>query len=192
MCKWILMEKTEKIELYGIALAESESQPERYVLILEDQASQLRLPVLLGATEAQAIAIALQGIRPPRPLTHDLLANTLRHWQIALEEVLIYAYEESYFLTRLTLRKQGQAPQYLETGVADALALSFRLDAPIRVAVSVLKKCGLPVSAPVLVSNPWLQYDLNTLENLLQKFLAAEDYHKARQVRDAIAQKKKS
>ncbi|GAB4402866.1 MAG: bifunctional nuclease family protein [Microscillaceae bacterium] len=186
------MEKTEKIELYGIALAESESQPERYVLILEDQASQLRLPVLLGATEAQAIAIALQGIRPPRPLTHDLLANTLRHWQIALEEVLIYAYEESYFLTRLTLRKQGQAPQYLETGVADALALSFRLDAPIRVAVSVLKKCGLPVSAPVLVSNPWLQYDLNTLENLLQKFLAAEDYHKARQVRDAIAQKKKS
>ena len=96
------MDKRVELELYG--MSRSQIQGNAYALVLKERCGERHLPIVVGVSEAQAIAVRLQGIILPRPLTHDLMASMMHAFGISLEEVEIYKYEDGVFYAHLLLR----------------------------------------------------------------------------------------
>ena len=97
--------KMNKVLLEIIGLSYTHSQSEAYALILGENNSKLRIPIIIGSNEAQSIAIALENINPPRPLTHDLFKNFAVHFGISLKEVIINKFKEGIFLLSFIVLK---------------------------------------------------------------------------------------
>ena len=93
------MEKRVKLRVQGIT--NSQVQSGAYALILAEEKGIRRIPIIVGMPEAQSIAIALEGLKPPRPLTHDLFATFAQAFGIRLTEVYIYRFEEGIFYSEL-------------------------------------------------------------------------------------------
>jgi bifunctional DNase/RNase len=98
----------KKIELEIIALSDGNSSTNSYAVVLGEKGGNRRLPVIIGAFEAQAIAIELEKMKPARPLTHDLFKNFADAFQLRLEEVVISDLKEGIFYSRLHFRKGGE------------------------------------------------------------------------------------
>ena len=182
----------EKIAIDVVALTDSESHPGNFALILEERSGKRRLPIIIGKAEAQAIAMALENMRPQRPLTHDLFKQTLEALQATLEEVFIYKLEETMFYAQLKLKSPSGKTIIIEARSSDAIALSVRFICPIYTTSEVLGTAGFTsnVSAVVDKKGPFSDYPLEKLEALLAKLLAKEDYQSAARIRDAIKKKK--
>jgi bifunctional DNase/RNase len=179
------------IELQVAALNTSESMPGHFVLVLEEPATRKRLPIIIGAFEAQAIAMYMEKLNPPRPLTHDLFANTLQQMNVKLRTVCIYGIESGAFAAKLEWQDAQSVHHSTDARTSDAIALGIRMNANIlidaelfsRFAISEIKRQGM-------LRGSLLEYSLEELEILLSDLLEKEDYESAARVRDIIGRKK--
>lgn len=131
----------EKIKLRVQGLTNSQMQSGAYALILSEDGPR-RIPVIVGVSEAQSIAIALEGLHPPRPLTHDLFVRFANAYQIQLKEVLIYKFEEGVFYSEM-LFTDGTSEIRIDSRTSDAVAIAIRTRSSIYTLESIMQKCGI-------------------------------------------------
>ena len=127
-----------KINVVGVRVEMPTNQP---IILLQDEASERYLPIWVGAVEATAIAFAQQGIKPPRPLTHDLFTDVLITLQTKLVEVRITALKDGVFFAETEF---GEGP-VLSARPSDAIALALRNEASIYAAEEVLAAAGIEI-----------------------------------------------
>jgi len=132
----------EKIKLRVLGLSMSENAGNAYALILADDISGKRIPIIIGAFEAQSIAIELEGLKPPRPLTHDLFKNVAAVMEYDLLEVNIYKLEEGIFHANLLL-DSGKKQVVIDSRTSDAVALALRFKCPIFTTDDIIQKAGI-------------------------------------------------
>lgn len=125
-----------RVEIKGLMLDPASNIP---IVILRDTESQLFLPIWIGVFEANAIALRIEGVEPPRPMTHDLLRLVLEQLGASVEKIVISDLRESTFFALIHLRQGGQSVA-VDARPSDAIALALRTEAPIYVLRSVLDK----------------------------------------------------
>lgn len=131
------------VQLNIIGLTYSQSQSNAYALLLGEENGPRRLPIVIGAYEAQSIAIALEEKNtPPRPLTHDLFTSLSLSYNIYLKEVVIHKLKEGIFYSYLVFELDGDIKQ-LDSRTSDAVALALRFNCPIYTYESILDKAGI-------------------------------------------------
>ena len=119
-----------KIKLRVQGLTNSQIQSGAYALILAEENGARRVPIIVGTSEAQSIAIALEHITPPRPLTHDLFMTFAQAFGIQLREVFIYKFEDGVFYSEL-LFDDGITQVRLDSRTSDAIAIALRVKCDI-------------------------------------------------------------
>jgi hypothetical protein len=193
----------EKIEMDILALANSETQPNSFVIILKEKYGNRRLPVVIGGFEAQAIALALQDIKPNRPMTHDLFKESLVALDVYLMEALISNLQEGVFYSTLIYLKPDGSNLEVDSRTSDALALAVRFGCPIYANSTVLEEAAIAVEeededealeatlrSATDPDAPLSAYSSVDLEQLLNDSLANEDYEKAAEIRDELRKRK--
>jgi bifunctional DNase/RNase len=182
----------DRVTLSVLGLSTSQSQSGAYALILQEEEGQARIPIIIGATEAQSIAIALEGLAPPRPLTHDLFLNLTNAFNISLLEVEIFKLEEGIFYSKMTYKK-GSDKVVMDARTSDAVALAIRFNAPIYMSQTVLEKAGIVMDASETSESESKAKPVESLatkkERLnkdLQEAIKNEDYEKAATIKDAL------
>lgn len=186
------------IQVDIIGLSTSPSSGGAYALVLGEIEGNRRLPIIIGAFEAQAIALELEKIQPPRPMTHDLLRDTFEAVGGEVLDVVIDELREGTFFAKIRFVHDGEEGN-LDARPSDAVALAVRVDAPIYVAPVVLEEAGIPteeegVSPAMAEANPVEEETkgppmspLEKMEQQLEEAIQAEDYERAAQLRDEIA-----
>ncbi|MDE6306034.1 MAG: bifunctional nuclease family protein, partial [Muribaculaceae bacterium] len=117
------MEERIRLEVLGISY--SQIQSGAYALILAQTDGPIRIPIVIGAAEAQSIAIRMEGIKPPRPLTHDLFTTFAHAFGVKLLEVYIYRFENGIFSSELTF-SDGERQIVIDSRTSDAIAIAMR------------------------------------------------------------------
>jgi len=186
----------ERIQVDILGLSTSPSSGGAYALILKEVNGLRRLPIIIGAFEAQSIALEMEGIKPPRPLTHDLLKNVMDSLGASLNDVFINELKDGTFYARLSLDSQE-----VDSRPSDAIALAVRYGVPIYVADKVMDEAGFvpdsdeaekptsPASVEPEQEAEKPKLKLSRLEQLHQHLLEAvakEEYEKAAKIRDEI------
>jgi uncharacterized protein len=128
-----------KVQVEILGISTSPSSNGAYALILQESDGQRRLPIVIGAFEAQAIALEMEGIRPPRPMTHDLLKNAIETLGATLVEVIINDLNDGTFYAQLVL---DNAVGEIDSRPSDAIALAVRFQAPIFITEEVMGEAG--------------------------------------------------
>jgi bifunctional DNase/RNase len=191
----------QKIELEIVALSHSITQSNSYAVILGEVGGLRRLPIVIGAFEAQAIAVALENMNPSRPLTHDLMKNFMTSFDIQLQEVYICDLQEGIFYAKLVCFTANDTLE-IDSRTSDALALAIRFGCPIYVNSNILDQAGLEndgsekernhIAADNMesnASNNLSSLSLSELNALLNEVLEQEDYIRAIDIRDEIAKR---
>ncbi len=196
----------QKIRLNILGLSVSQTQSGAYALVLAEENGERRIPIIIGPVEAQAIAIQLEGLKPPRPLTHDLIKNIALAFEISLLEVTIYKLEEGIFYSELLCEMNGKEIR-IDSRTSDAVALALRFRCPIFTSEEILKKAGIVLEhddegSPVKsifeedyddpVSSSYSNYSTNELQELLDEAIQDEDYEKASMIRDELNKREKN
>lgn len=132
----------KRIRLRVMGISYSQIQSGAYALILAQTDGPYRIPVVVGAPEAQAIAIKMEGIIPPRPMTHDLFASMAHGFGIELKEVFIHKFEDGIFSSELTLIDSYGTEVILDARTSDAIAIAMRTQAPIYTTPEILEETG--------------------------------------------------
>lgn len=196
-----------KIKLNILGLSYSQTQSGAYALVLAEEDGERRIPIIIGGVEAQSIAIKLEGLEPPRPLTHDLFLNFAQSFDIKLKEVLIYRLEEGIFFSELVCQKGNEKEIRIDSRTSDAVALAIRFNAPIYISEEIMKKAGIvldiddskkeePIVAESASTKKKTKSDLESksmeeLSNLLNEAIESENYEKASKIRDEIQRRQK-
>lgn len=182
----------EKIELNVVALTNSESHPGQFALVLEDVEMKRRIPVTIGAYEAQAIAMVVEKMKPKRPQTHDTFYHSVIALGASVKEVIIDEVVEDHYHAKIIFDKNGERLS-VDSRTSDAIALAVRFECPIYTFDFILENTGFTVDTvglPVDRRGSFINFPLNELEELLEKVLEKEDYKSASRIRDAINKKK--
>lgn len=129
------------VELVGVRIELPSNQP---IVLLKEVGGTRYLPIWIGAGEATAIAFALEGVRPPRPLTHDLLKLSLEALETSVERVVVTEMREGIYYADLILGRAG-AEITVSSRPSDAIALAARTGSPIFVAPQVLEESGVEI-----------------------------------------------
>lgn len=139
----VLYEADRMIEMKvaGIALDAATRSP---IVLLRDATERRALPIYIGQEQAKAIIGALEGQKPPRPLTHDLMVNFLETWNVTLERIVIHSLQDNTFYAVLILR-QGEVKKEIDARPSDAIALALRTNSPIWVMEEVVADASIPV-----------------------------------------------
>ncbi|MEL6842283.1 MAG: bifunctional nuclease family protein, partial [Bacteroidota bacterium] len=127
-----------------IGLSSSQSQVGHYALVLGETSGNRRLPIIIGGAEAQAIALELENIKTNRPMTHDLIFNLARHFDINLVEIVINDLSEGIFYALLVLEVDGEIHE-IDSRPSDAVAIGVRFKVPIYSYESVLEEAGIVI-----------------------------------------------
>lgn len=190
------------IQVDIIGLSTSPSSGGAYALVLGEVGGNRRLPIIIGASEAQAIALELEKIQPPRPMTHDLLRGLFDALGAEVTDVVIDDLREGTFFAKIRYVYDDDEAT-LDSRPSDAVALAVRTDAAIFVASSVLDEAGIPADdgddedegeavaereAPDPARKTMSRLD--RMESQLEKAIADEDYETAAKLRDEIARMK--
>ena len=130
-----------KVKLKVQGLTNSQMQSGAYALILSEDGPR-RIPVIVGVSEAQSIAIALEELKPPRPLTHDLFVAFVQTCQIRLMEVLIYKFDDGVFFSEM-LFSDGCREIRIDSRTSDAVAIALRMKCDIYTLESIIQRCGI-------------------------------------------------
>lgn len=194
----------DKILLEVKGLTYSERPSGAYALLLESVEEKIKIPIVIGAFEAQSIAIALDKMsKPPRPMTHDLFQEITNKYQIELKEVLIKDLQDGIFYASLVFNS-GNTEQHIDSRPSDAIALALRAECPIFSTKDVLYKAGMTTSlknlkqtvekVTITNSSDFLD-DLssiskNKLEEILNNAIVSEDYELAARIRDELKKNK--
>jgi len=131
-----------KIKLWVQGLTNSQVQSGAYALVLAEENGLRRIPIIVGTSEAQSIAIVLEHITPPRPLTHDLFANLFHAVGVKLLEVFIYKFEEGVFYSELSVDANGKHLR-IDSRTSDAIAIALRVKCDIYTTEKVMRECGV-------------------------------------------------
>ena len=134
----------KKIRLDIIGLSSSNTQIGHYALVLGESDGNRRLPIIIGGAEAQAIALELENIKTNRPMTHDLIYNLARHFEISLLEVIINDLREGIFYARLIMEVDGEIHE-IDSRPSDAVAIGVRFKVPIYTYENVLSEAGIVI-----------------------------------------------
>ena len=184
----------DKIEMDVMGITYSQIQQGAYALLLKQRNGDLRVPIVVGIPEAQSIAMRLEHVMPPRPMSHDLMVSMFHAFGISLDEVLIYRFSDGVFMSKLKLSTSGQDLE-LEARTSDAIALALRTNAPIYTTQEVLNKTGFVIKdseqGKVAVKPKRSLEDL-TVEELQQKLTRAvkhEKYELAAKIQKTINDK---
>ena len=195
------------IQVDIIGLSTSPSSGGAYALVLGEVNGNRRLPIIIGAFEAQAIALELEKIQPPRPMTHDLIRNLFDALGAEVTDIVIDDLREGTFFAKVRYVYDDDEAQ-LDARPSDAVALAVRTDAPIFVASAVLDEAGIPADDGDDEDSPDMDDDeptvsrepdtaasrtvsrLDRLEGQLEKAINDEDYEAAAKLRDDIAKMK--
>lgn len=203
-----------KLSIKGISY--SQTQNGAYALILNEVDGERKLPIVIGAFEAQSIAIALEKeIKPPRPLTHDLFKNFAERFDIIVKQVIIHKLVDGVFYSSI-ICERDKIEEIIDARTSDAIALALRFNAPIFTYKNILDKAGIYLKANPLESDkdsqeiddilsnvePFSQdeesnksgetYSKNSLQELnelLDQAVNHEDYEKAAKIRDEISKR---
>lgn len=192
----------KKIELEIVALSHSLAQSQNYAVVLGERDAARRLPIVIGSFEAQAIAVAMEGMTPSRPMTHDLLQNTLQTFNVDLKEVIVSDLVDGIFHARL-ICTQGEKTIEIDSRTSDALALAVRFGCPIYTYEFILEQAGIVLEEDVErevqrakqlqeddfeedMPRTLQDYSPEELQELLDEVLAQEDYERAAEIRDEM------
>ncbi|MGM0376497.1 MAG: bifunctional nuclease domain-containing protein [Bacteroidota bacterium] len=208
------MEKN-KIKLNILGLSYSQTQSGAYALVLAEEEGERRIPIIIGAVEAQSIAIKLEGLEPPRPLTHDLFLNFARAFKIDILEVIIYKLEEGIFYAELVCLYNDEIVR-IDSRTSDAVSLALRFNCPIYTFEDILQKAGIVLdfgeqeqgtteeekgkgtetTSPPYGSSgsksPLAEKSVEELHEMLQDAVEKENYEKASEIRDEIKKRNQS
>lgn len=177
-----------RVYVKGISFGPPESGT--YIVILSDSEDQKKLPIVVGAFEAQAISLALdREYSHSRPLTHDLFRNLFVRFHINLKQVVIHKLDDQIFYSHLVCQ-QDQKEEYIDARSSDAIALALHFDAPIFVYKDIMEQAGAEFPIYVEKNRTLHQHSLQELEDLLQKAVAVENYTRAAELRDEINRRK--
>jgi len=189
----------KKVPLNVLGISYSQTQTGAYALVLGEENGNRRIPIIIGGFEAQAIAIQLEGLKAPRPLTHDLFYNCAIEYGIVVESVFIFRLEEGVFYSKLICTNGGKRVE-LDTRTSDAVALALRFHSPIYTTEEILNRAGIvftnephqPAHQPQTARKKGgIQYlDVSELENLLNEAIINENYEQASEIRDEIKRRK--
>lgn len=200
-----------RLNIKGISY--SQTQNGAYALILNEVDGERKLPIVIGAFEAQSIAIALEKeIRPPRPLTHDLFKNFAERFDIIVKQVIIHKLVDGVFYSSL-ICERDKIEEIIDARTSDAIALALRFDAPIFTYKNILDKAGIylkvnpkkaeegdleSVLEDDVLTDPlgtetskesYKDKSLEELHKLLEEAVVNEDYEAAANIRDEISKR---
>lgn len=201
-----------RLNIKGISY--SQTQNGAYALILNEIEGDRKLPIVIGAFEAQSIAIALEKeIRPPRPLTHDLFKNFADRFDIVVKQVIIHKLVDGVFYSSL-ICERDKIEEIIDARTSDAIALALRFDAPIFTYKNILDKAGIYLKVdsnkededteedsvlvddilagelePAVSKEDYSSKSLKELHSLLEEAVNNEDYEKAASIRDEISKR---
>lgn len=133
-----------EVRIRGLMMDPASNMP---IIVLKDIASETVMPIWVGIFEANAIAIEIEKMSAPRPMTHDLTRNLIRHLNAQLERVVITEIRDETFFAVLWLR-QGEDALAIDARPSDAIALALRADCPIYVDERVMQTAKLNTSGP--------------------------------------------
>jgi bifunctional DNase/RNase len=203
----------KKVKLDIVGLSYSQTQSGAYALVLGEVNGRRRLPIIIGAFEAQAIAIEMEKMTPSRPLTHDLFKTFAQTYHIEIQEILIYNLVDGVFFAKL-ICSDGQTIREIDARTSDAIALAVRFNAVIYTYEFILSSAGIAIegndllfldnmdnitkeqgSEDITTSIPGSSYKSLSLEELnqkLQEAIAEEAYEKAARIRDELNKRNSS
>ena len=190
----------------------SHGQTGAYALILSEVNGDRNLPIIIGAFEAQSIAIGLEKeINPPRPITHDLMYNCFVRYGIIVKQIIIHKLVDGVFYSSL-ICVRDKIEEIIDARTSDAVALSIRFNSPIFTYENILKKAGftneksnqgdgnkdsqwiknfIKEQTSSELGKDFSKIALKDLKALLKKFVKEEDYESAAKVRDELSNRKK-
>lgn len=190
-----------KVKLNVLGISYSQTQSGAYALVLSEEEGKRRIPIIIGGFEAQSIAIQIEGLTPPRPLTHDLFLNFAKSYSIEIIDVQIYKLEEGVFFSKLHC-DNGKKEVYIDARTSDAIALALRFKCPIYTTEEIIEKAGIILEfdgteddvEKMASSEKKENYDttlfskmsLSELKTILEEAVLNEDYEKASKIRDEI------
>lgn len=202
-----------KLTIKGISY--SQTQNGAYALILNEVDGERKLPIVIGASEAQSIAIALEKeIKPPRPLTHDLFKNFADRFDIVVKQIIIHKLVDGVFYSSI-ICERDKIEEIIDARTSDAIALALRFSAPIFTYKNILDKAGIYLNANQsgveltkqdddILSEPetfgldddddenensYSKFSLIELHTTLETAVQDEDYEKAARIRDEISKR---
>ena len=198
-----------KLTIKGISY--SQTQSGAYALVLSEMEGARTLPIIIGAFEAQSIAIALEKeIRPPRPLTHDLFKTFADRFSINIKQIIIHKLVDGVFFSSLICEKDG-VEEIIDTRTSDAIAIAVRFQAPIYTYENILDKAGVnlkideefglgeeadsideEVELEDVVSkneSSFSAFSIKELNSQLEKAVDNENYELAAKIRDEISKR---
>lgn len=196
----------KKIELEIVALSHSLAQTQNYAIVLGEQDGVRRLPIVIGEFEAQAIAVAMEGMAPSRPMTHDLFKNALTGFNIEIKEIVINNLIDGIFYANLICLLDGKQTE-IDSRTSDALALAVRFGCPIYTFEFILEQAGIILEEETEKEvqraknrrsdrqpkeKTLAEQSIDELNDILQSALEAEDYEKAAKIRDELNKREAS
>ncbi len=201
------MENRVKLKVLGISY--SQIQTGAYALILAQVNGPYRIPVVIGAAEAQSIALKIEGVIPPRPMTHDLFVSFAHAFGVKLQQVFIYKFEDGIFSSELTFT-DGERTVTIDSRTSDAIAIAMRTDAPIYTTRRILNETGFEMETQdasdsagdndaddaedeQIAGMPKLEnYSIEELEKTLARLTEREEYEEAARVAEILKKKRNS
>ena len=190
----------EKIKIKVSGITYSQVKQGAYALVLEQENGPYRIPVVVGVAEAQAIAVKIEDIIPPRPMTHDVMASIAHGFGISLDEVFIYKFDEGIFLSELHL-SNDERQIVVDSRTSDAIALALRTGAPIYTTREVVEQTGfiIPESAEKKRESAsdeprelrLSKLAIEELEKMLGECVEREEYERAAEIKTVIDEKRK-
>ena len=189
----------QKVQCEILGLSSSPSTGGAYAILLKEINGVRRLPIIIGAFEAQAIALEIEGIKPPRPLTHDLIKQVIDNLGATVMEIIVDELRENTFYAKIILEVSALTNE-IDSRPSDAIALAVRTQAPIYVAESVMQIAAFVPSEEtekeVSFKNESEKIEdekpktkdakIAALQNKLREAIEAEEYERAAKLRDDI------
>ena len=189
----------QKVQCEILGLSSSPSTGGAYAILLREIGAARRLPIIIGAFEAQAIALEIEGIKPPRPLTHDLLKHMIDNLGATIIEIIIDELRENTFFAKIVLEVSGLSNE-IDARPSDAIALAVRVRSPIYVAESVMEAAAFVPSDEAEGEEKQSESreqqeeeipktkeaQLAALQDKLRKAIETEEYERAAKIRDDI------
>ena len=205
----------DRIKLRIMGISYSQLQSGAYALLLSEENGPHKIPIVIGSAEAQSIAIKMEGIIPPRPLTHDLFVSFAHAFGVKLTEVFIYKFEDGIFYSELTF-SDGERNVQHDARTSDAIAIAMRTHTPIYTTPEVVTETGFIIDEKELdddadaarqdggeddeiemrgadyFAEPKLEnYAIEELERTLRQLIDDENYEEAARVNEILQRKKK-
>lgn len=200
-----------KIKLNVLGISYSQTQSGAYALVLSESGGDRRIPIIIGGFEAQSIAIQLEGLTPPRPLTHDLFVSFASVFKLNLSEVIIYKLDEGVFYSKL-LCTDGKNIHEIDARTSDAVSLALRFKSPVFTTEDIIDRAGIILDSETDASETSFDFEeddtednfsdiskkstlselsLKELNDMLEGAIKDENYEFATKVRDEIESRNK-